>query len=299
MNLDECLPPELRGSTITRVAAGMSGAGVYRVGDAHVLKISAEPIEAWRRKLAIMRAAADGGLAPRVVHVDEARRAIVSEYIIDRGLMPRLFDPQTRVATIALLGRTLRRLHDLPVPDGPAADALALLRASAAARATAPRFVTDAVQRILDAPAPPARALVLSHNDVNPSNVVYDGERLLLLDWDVAMPNEPYYDLAAIATFLRFDETACLDLVAAHDGERPAELPARFIYDRRLVAVLGGVVGLSLVRQAGFEGGATTLDETMALGDFYQRLRAGQVSLATLEGRCAFALALVKESLSL
>jgi aminoglycoside phosphotransferase (APT) family kinase protein len=236
VNLDECLPSELRGSTIARVAAGMSGAGVYRVGDAHVLKVSSEPIEAWRHKLAIMRAAADAGLAPRVVHVDEEHRAIVSAYVTDRGLMPRLFDPQTRTAMIALFGRTLRRLHDLPVPDGPGADALALLRASAAACAASPRFVTDAVQRILDVPAPPARALVLSHNDVNPSNVVYDGERVLLLDWDVAMPNEPYYDLAAIATFLRLDETACLDLVAAHDGERPAALPARFVYDRRPVS---------------------------------------------------------------
>ena len=54
MNLEACLPAELRGpaTTITRIAAGLSGAGVYRVeagGQAYVLKVSTdEPVEAWR-----------------------------------------------------------------------------------------------------------------------------------------------------------------------------------------------------------------------------------------------------------
>ena len=47
MSLEACLPADLRGptTTITRIAAGLSGAGVYRVeaaGQAFVLKISDE-----------------------------------------------------------------------------------------------------------------------------------------------------------------------------------------------------------------------------------------------------------------
>ena len=47
MDLEACLPPHLRGptTTITRVAAGLSGAGVYRVeaaGGAYGLKVSGE-----------------------------------------------------------------------------------------------------------------------------------------------------------------------------------------------------------------------------------------------------------------
>ena len=82
MNLEACLPADLRGptTTITRVAAGQSGAGVYRVeaaGQAFVLKISdeGEPLAGWRRKLHIQQLAANAGLAPRVVHAEEARRA--------------------------------------------------------------------------------------------------------------------------------------------------------------------------------------------------------------------------------
>ena len=47
VNLDACLPPDLQGpaTTITKIAAGLSGAGVYRVdaaGQAYVLKVSEE-----------------------------------------------------------------------------------------------------------------------------------------------------------------------------------------------------------------------------------------------------------------
>ncbi len=296
MNLEACLPPELRGATIVPVAAGLSGAGVYKVGDAHVLKVSTESADAWQRKLAIVRAAADAGVAPRVVHSDEERRAIVSEYVVDRGLMPRLMDPRTRGETIALLGHTLRRVHELPIAPGTAAeDPRELLRTRSAACTTAPSFVADAVRRALAERAPDA-AVVLSHNDVNPSNLVCDGERLLLVDWDVAGVNDPYYDLATIAMFLRLDPAACMQLVAAHDGGEPSELPPRFVYDRRLVAVLCGVTGLALF---GYSGGEMTLDEAPALVQVYQRMRSGERPLTNEDGRRAFALALVKESFSL
>ena len=53
--LDDCLPANLRGTatTITRIAGGLSGAGVHRVdtdGRAFLLKISRsdESIDTWR-----------------------------------------------------------------------------------------------------------------------------------------------------------------------------------------------------------------------------------------------------------
>src|SRR5262249_27765970 len=62
MSLDECLPAHLRGpsTTFTRVAAGLSGAGVYRVdagGASFLLKVSAadEAPDGWRRRLEVQR----------------------------------------------------------------------------------------------------------------------------------------------------------------------------------------------------------------------------------------------------
>jgi hypothetical protein len=81
VNLEACLPEELRGpaTTITPIAMGFSGAGVYRVECAEqvfVLKVgdAREAPTDWQHKRQMQQLAADAGLAPRVVHVDEARR---------------------------------------------------------------------------------------------------------------------------------------------------------------------------------------------------------------------------------
>ena len=45
--------------------------------------------------------------------------------------------------------------------------------------------------------------------------------------------------------------------------------------------------------------GAETLDSTPSLGEFYQRMRAGELKVGTADGQWAFGLALLKESLAL
>src|SRR5207248_508551 len=148
--------------------------------------------------------------------VDEERRAIVSAFVADRSV----FSLGERM--IATLGETLGRVHALPLPaSAEAKDARQFLAAmwSSLAGFAVPSFVGDAVARVRAEAVPPTgRADVLSHNDVNPSNLVYDGEHVMLLDWDAAGRNEPFYDLAAIAVFLRMDAATCLRLLSAHDG---------------------------------------------------------------------------------
>jgi aminoglycoside phosphotransferase (APT) family kinase protein len=215
-------------------------------------------------------------------------------------------DPRTREAALAQLGRTVRRLHDLPLP--PEVDSkdphefLAAIWAGLSRNCNLPDFVGDAVRRVLTENAPAReRDLVLSHNDVNPTNLVYDGENLLLLDWETAGPNDPFFDLAVLSVFLRMDEATCQRLLAAYDGEPVSSLPARFAYHRRLAAVLVGAVFLNLAHQSGHAGATCgeTLDSTPSLGDCYQRMRDGALNPATGEGQWWFGLGLVKESVAL
>jgi aminoglycoside phosphotransferase (APT) family kinase protein len=305
MELDDCLPPALRGpeTTITRVAAGLSGAGVFRVeagGRAYILKVAAEdePAQAWRQRVDVLRAAAAAGVAPGVIHVCDERRAVLAEFVRDRGLAAWLGDPATRGAALDAIGGTLRRAHELPLSPGAGhPEPMVLLRRvwGWLDGTLVPPFVTAAVDRVTRAPVPDAgRPHVMSHNDVNPTNLVYDGQRPILLDWDSASPNDPFYDLAALAMFLRLDETACLRLVAAHDGVAPTELPARFVFDRRIAAAMCGSVFLHLARTLGHAG--SKRDVSGGLAEVYPRLRAGEVDLATPEGRWQMGLALLRES---
>jgi aminoglycoside phosphotransferase (APT) family kinase protein len=299
VDLEACLPPPLRGAPITPLTGGLSGAGVFRV-DAdrpYVLKISDQPLDAWRSALAIRLTAARAGLSPEVIHTDEERRAIVTTFVEDRSFPLHYFT--NRDAALALLGSTLRRLHELPLTDAPSIDPRARISElvdQLGSLATVPAFVFEATRSALDLEAPDEDRLVTSHNDVNPGNLIFDGERLLLLDWDVAGANEPYYDLAAIAVFLRMDDAACTALLAAYDGS--TELPARFVYDRRVIAALCGATFLQLARTRGHAGEALSIEDTPTLVEFFQRMRTGGVDLRTPQGSWLFGLALAKASLT-
>lgn len=313
MILEEHLPPDLRGSTttITRMIAGLSGAGVYRVeaeGRSFVLKVAAESESAddWRSTLHIQRLAADAGLAPRIVHVDEPRRAVLTDFVVDRSFLALYWAPHTHEAALEQLGSTVRRIHAIPLPGGaPRRDPrefLAQVWRGFPAGFAFPDFARDVVQGVLaEEPQASDRALVLGHNDLNPTNLVHDGEAIWVLDWATAGPIDPFYDLAGLSVFLRMDESTCLRLLSAHDGERMVALPDRFLYTRRLAAALVGTMQIYLARQMKHAGatGAERLDSTLSLGDFYQQLRAGALELGTADGQWAFGLALLKESLTL
>ena len=124
MDLLTYLPAALQRptTTISRISAGLSGAGVYRVdaaGQTLVLKVTSAdvPIADWSRTLHVLRLASEAGLAPRIIHADETRRAVLSEFVVDRSFAALYGDPRTHDAALALLGKTLRGVHNIPVSE--------------------------------------------------------------------------------------------------------------------------------------------------------------------------------------
>jgi len=109
----------------------------------------------------------------------------------------------------------------------------------------------------------------------------------------VAALNDPLYDVATLAMFFRMDDETCRRLLAAYDGEPSSALPERFVYNRRLVAVLCGASFLGTGTQ-----GTETLEDTPPLAEIYRRMMTGALNLAAPEGRRAFGLALIKEGVS-
>lgn len=313
-DLIECLPPALRtaATTISPVAAGNSGAGVFLVDSAgakSVLKTTpiAEPAEVWRRAVAMQRSAAAGGLAPKVLHTDEARRAVLSELVVDRSFPAFFGNPTTRDSAIAALGRMVRGIHAIaPLPEHPTADPVGMLttfwnglQPDSEGKHVVPIDAYDAWQRLTNERPPDAdRAPVLSHNDLNPTNLVFDGERLLMFDWQTTALNDPYYDLATIAMFMRMDERTTLQLLSAYDESPVTIVPARLRYFRRMAAGLSGSAFLYVSRQRGYNEMDTslTVEAAPTLNDIYAELRSGTLNLGMPAAQWRFGLALLKES---
>jgi Ser/Thr protein kinase RdoA (MazF antagonist) len=134
----------------------------------------------------------------------------------------------------------------------------------------------------------PRRAV--SHNDLNPGNVLWDGTHAWLVDWEVAGLGHPFYDLAVMAMFLLLEDDLALALLAQQ--ERRAiddDARATFAALRPLAALLCGLTFASLLPDLSALPGSPP-----TLAQFYAELRAGKLSLQDPRGAGAFAAALLR-----
>jgi Ser/Thr protein kinase RdoA (MazF antagonist) len=284
---------------------GLSGAAVYDVatdaGDFVVRVLAETADEHWRRQIALLRVVADAGIAPPLAWVDEGERATVSPKIAAQ-FSSALGDPATRSRAIASVVESLARLHrlrtDLFAPADPIATARALWQEQSAkpgfpAWALPAATHIDRAEALLE--ADPRR--VPSHNDMNPTNLLWDGMRAWLVDWDVSGLNHPYYDLAVFSMFLRLEDSVALDLLARQENATITAAQAEtFRALRTLGALFCGMVFFMLAGDL-----ASTvpqhLDETPTLLQFYARLRTGELALRSPVGQGMFGAAMLKDAL--
>jgi aminoglycoside phosphotransferase len=146
-------------------------------------------------------------LAP-VTQYDQERRLLWQE-----GVPGLAVDPTDILARphhwSARITNGLRDLHSLPAPDGLSQLTIASLSANAALRAVRtasamPQLAQriHAVQAAIDASRPAETELVLSHCDLHPGNLLWDGERFAVIDLDTAALAPPALDYGTLTAAL-------------------------------------------------------------------------------------------------
>ncbi|AKV00912.1 aminoglycoside phosphotransferase [Labilithrix luteola] len=286
---------------------GLSGAGVWAVHASrgeYILRIQSPELNesAFLQHLRVQRRAAEAGVAPEVVHVDEGARAVVSQRVSGMPMGAALGNPTQRERLFASIVDRLRTLHSLDATGIEASSPLAYARKAWEAARGRPGFpgwaaslapTFDAIGKTLDADP----RSVVSHNDVNPTNVMWDGTQTWLIDWDVAALGHPYYDLATLALFLRLEDGAALDLAALHDGAPLDEKSrASFRALRTLVGLLTGFTFLGLVDDLNVRP-AKERSDAPTLTDVYAAMRARELDPQTAFGQASMGLALLAESI--
>jgi aminoglycoside phosphotransferase (APT) family kinase protein len=130
--------------------------------------------------------------------------------------------------------------------------------------------------------------LVASHNDVKPQNMVFDGERLWLVDWEAAFLNDRYVDLSISANFFVRDDREAAYLAAYFGTPATPYQHARFYLMRQALHVFYAAFLLVTAARAG-----TPIDSMAPapdFRDFHERLISGEVDLTTPEAKVQYAL---------
>lgn len=269
----------------TPLSGGLSGAGVWRIrvgGIAYLLKVEAPERDGLRdphRSYACMKLAAQACIAPRVRYADPDDGVMILDHIDAADYVG------ARADLVVELAQTVRALHATPgfPPLVDYLDGLAALVGQAEGAvpdgAFGPWERLYAVCKRLE-PQP-----VSSHNDLNPRNILWDGRRVWLIDWEAAFRADRYVDLAAIANTYAADPEGEALLLRTYLGrEATAAERARLWLFRQVSHVFHAAIFL-----AGQARG-DSLDGP-DLDTIHQGLALGEPLLDTPEGRRAYGLA--------
>lgn len=221
---------------------GGASALTYRVvvgGRPHLLRLEARR-DFFRdpaRNYPNMIAAAQAGLAPAIRHADIAAGVAIMEFIEQKPLTAH---PGGAEGMLRDLGELAARVHALPAFT-PLADYMGLIGGMVARLRGSPAFAPglldahfdgfDAIRAAYPKDVGPA---VASHNDPNPRNILYDGHRLWLVDWELSFANDPMVDVAIMSNETTATSEQRDILLAAAFGRQPdAMLRARLLLMRQ------------------------------------------------------------------
>ena len=197
--------------SIEPVAGGATTALVLKVGVGdrnYLLRVEGEPSPLRNpHQYESMRIAAEAGIAPKIHHLDETARVVVMDFIEPRPLR----DYPGGIGGLAqALGELLKRLQATPVflffvdyPDIVARLFAHIRRTGLFAAGVLDNHV-EHLERIGQNYSSGLERLVSSHNDAHSGNLLFDGQRLWLIDWESACRNDPMVDLAILIDSFAF-----------------------------------------------------------------------------------------------
>ena len=278
---------------LERISQGLSGAALYKlqIADAFYIARLSDPNDPYQnleREFAAMRVAADADLAPQLYHADAKTGLVLMDFVKSALFSPVAFRQAGRAAAFAHL---LKKLHDGPelMPDSSVFDKVETIYKLLPADLEADELFTrgyalkQKLEPLLDDPAD----LKPCHCDINPTNVLWDGERFWLIDWGLASQQNKYFDLACWVNFFSFYSTdLSQSFLETYFGR---SLNAKEQHKFNLMAVFVSVFyGFLFSYFASLSGERLSAEERTKLGTygaFMSKLGSGEENLAKPSSR--------------
>jgi thiamine kinase-like enzyme len=269
--------------TIKDLAASL----VFRIvvgGAPFLLKISSRTSDP-ARHYASMRAAAEAGVAPRVWYSSVEDHVSIEDFLETKPL------PESEA--LIRLPALLRTLHSLPpfgknpfntsctclINPGPLLNGFLekFQAANILPKAESEEFFARYAQLAAVYPHDDVN-MVSSHNDLfKPDNILFDGQRVWLVDWEAAFLNDRYADLAVVANQIVTNDEEEAVFLQRYFGTAPDEYQlARFHLMRQMAHLF---YTLAFLFQ-GWSGKPIDWNETVPeFRDYRRRMWAGEIDL--------------------
>jgi hypothetical protein len=273
---------------VKELVAGLTSALVYRIvvkGKPYLLRIiTRDDVVADRvRQYTCMKTTAEAGIAPRVLYINVEDKITITDFV--EALPFPIHEARNKLPEV------LHRLHALPpfpkLPDY--FDTIDIFMGRFKDAKILPEIWTRDIfheyARLALVYPRNDQDWVSCHNDLKPENMLYDGERPWLVDWEAAFLNDRYADLAVVANFVVTSEHDEADYLRRYFGEKATEYQrARFFLMSQAVHMFYFTVFMI------FGSEAKPIDMMKPdFRNFHDRMWTGQVDLASNETKLQYA----------
>jgi hypothetical protein len=273
------------------ITNGASGALIYRIelaGSLYLLRLEnmERPDNDIGRGYACMGTAAEAGIAPPLRYADAEEGVAIMDYLEAQSIFTY---PTGREELARDLGVLIARLQDTPTfppveKDYPSIVGELLEGLSGSGR-FAPGLLDphrEGYARLVDVYAWDRDNTVSSHNDLNPGNIIFDGRRLWLIDWEIAFRNDPMIDLGNLSNYVAQTPELRDALLGAWLGREPDRATrARLVLARQFARLAYACLMLSFSAQPGGPDDDLTAP---SLGEFHRMMLEGEVTLGAPDG---------------
>ncbi|MBX9647760.1 MAG: phosphotransferase [Xanthobacteraceae bacterium] len=275
---------------IVAMTGGMTTASVFRVEAGprkYLLRIEGEPSPLRNpHQYKSMAIAAAARIAPEVHYVDEVARVAVMDFVEQ---VPVKAFPGGPAALARALGELLSRVQATPVfpyyvhyPDIVARLVAHVRRTGLFADGVLDPHVRR-LELVSKAYEAGATKLVSSHNDPTPGNILFDGKRLWLIDWESACRNDPLVDIAIVLDGVVRAPAHEEIFLTAWLGRAPDEdVRARLEVTRALTRLYYAGVFFSASAAAAWVKGDCN-PSAPSVADFQQAIQTGRLKAGTPE----------------
>lgn len=289
---------------IELMTRGLSPALVYKItvkDQAYILRlvmVTNELVDP-AREYTCLRAAADAGIAPAVLYADAAAAISISQFIAGPPIWVGI--PQKELQLQAIAAK-VKEVHALPLfpPLINFMEGMIHFRDRFLEMNMFPESATAthfAHFEKIKAVYPIHEELVSSHNDLNPANVLFDGEKIWLIDWEASFKNDRYVDLAIVALYFAANESHIDTFLTAYFGAPPTAIQqAKFYLMRQVIFLYYGTIFLRMAGDMQQEHDQHM--EVPTLIQVKQMMSKGEINLGSYEGKLLYGKMLMQEALT-
>lgn len=256
------------------------------------------------REIATTQLFSERGVSPQVEYTDLANGIILMRYIQHQ---PKWMMPMSQSKLIEL-ARLLRVMHSIKLSSDTtqfAANHRMQQFEEKVHALTASPCLGDILNKVLAAHTEILSLLshqldhTLCHYDLNPWNLLHDGQRLWAIDWEFSQVGHPLLDLATIANFLRLPPEKDHFLLTCYFGGKITDENKHIYYLMKQLSYLRyAICSLGLCENMNMQ---PRLDQIEQLPPFQQFIPGKNppfaIDKATDEGRMMIAIMFAKEAL--